>query len=404
MANNMIDCHENLFKSIFTQIKSILDEDFREYPLHDKHCVLLEDEKDFFLDLRKKEDFCVLHDTNVILLQKGDDYYLVINNTTVDVFEPENNSFVEVCKDYNKAIFLLLGAEELIRFKKDLSQDIYDALLYETSNINDDGFQYYSNGIRKHSFSDLKRYFEDFKVFKVTDNSIFIDEEVNIYKLLSFIFIHSNNMQKLPFEEETLLQFHEISIDRGNSFFIPYELVFECLIAIQWKYVYKDLYRCVENLYAFPKAKKLMQSMNCSNSIKIEDIITSLENKLGWRANEKEALQQLLMYVSLHTLDSFLKVFDSDDSWKTEEELKKEKEEMVEPDTLAIDQLNKDIYRKKANYVGKRLYKLRNSLVHFRKALTDEEFSNLDDEKWNILTRSMLMFISEVYDKMYSNT
>ena len=393
MSNNMIEANKKLFEPILNEVEN-------HGSVHDKHCLILDEEKDFFENLIQKKVVPILYDINAILLEKDNNYYLVINNITVNIYDSQDNDFIEVCEDYNRAIFLLLGAKGLLKFNKHESFTIYDSLLYKTDNIQNDDFEYFSTGARKHSFASLESSFEGFKVFKVKNNEFFFDREVNFYKLLSFILIDSNNMRKLPFEEKTLIQFNEISIGIGKNFFIPYEFIMESLIAIKWKHVFKDLYRCVENLYAFPKAKKLIDDMNCSESIEIEDIIISLESQLGWRPIEQQALQELLKFATPIVLNEFLKVFTDDSSWSTQEELKMKKIEEAISDTLEIEKLDKEIDQKKAEYIAKSLYKLRNSLVHFRKAL-DTDSSNFDDTEWNILTRGMLMFIVEIYDEMY---
>lgn len=395
MSNNMIVSNTKLFEPILNEVSI-------HGSVHDKHCLILDKEKDFFINVEQKETISILYNASATLLKKENDYYVVMNNTTVDIYNQENNDFIEICKDYDASILLLLGAKKLIKINNSKSLEIYDELLYKEEDTEDKVFEYFENGTRKHSFDSLKPYFEDFKVFKVTNNEFFNSEEasIDVYKLLSFLLIKNNNMRQLPFEEETLMQFSDIST--GRNFFIPYDFIMESLIAIKWKHVFKDLYRCIENLYAFPKAKKLIDNMNCSESIKIEDIIISLENQLGWRPTEQQALQELLKFAKPTILNEFLKVFTNNSSWSTQEELKDKKIEEAIFDTLEIEKLDKEINQKKAEYIGKSLYKLRNSLVHFRKAL-DSDNNKFDDTEWNILTRGMLMFIVEIYNEMYKN-
>ena len=400
MSNTMIEANESLFSSILKEVSI-------HGSIHEQHCILLGNEKDFFEDINitkigeKPIIIPILYNKSAILLNKENDYYLVMNNTTVDIYNKEDNDFIEICEDYTASIFLLLGANKLIKFDSNRSLDIYDELLYSEENTEHKWFDYFGNGTRKHSFDSIKPYFEDFKVFKIINNDFFLNpsnSDINIYKLLSFLLINKNNMRQLPFEEETLLQFSDISIER--NFFIPYEFIMESLIAIKWKHVFKDLYRCVENLYAFPKAKKLIEKMNCSESIKIEQIVEDLESQLGWRPPEQQALQELLKFSTTEVLDEFLKVFLKDELKKELEKLQNEKKSYI--DEEEVERLSEKIHRKKADYIGVKLYNLRNSLVHFRKALNNQD-TEFNDEQWNILIKSMLMFIIEIYNEMYEH-
>jgi len=296
----------------------------------------------------------------------------------------------------------------MLNFNDTTIAEMYEKLLFDDSE--EKYFEYFSNGTRKHSFESLKPYFEQFFTFKIIDTALFFEphDRCITHKLLSFMLIHENNFRRLPFTKNTLEKFYEVSTSNNNN--IPYEFIMESLISIKWKHVFKDLYRCIEALYAWPMIDKLLQeSGDCCNCSDVDYLVETIEKTLGWRATEREALKLLLQRVPVEIIDSFINIFNgTDPKWKTWEEAietrKKKIESITNLDEISeiekeIERYDNDIHITKANYIGNQLYDLRNSLVHFRKALKKEV--SLSDEQWNVLTVSMLAFIMSIYDHFH---
>jgi len=366
----MIEANEKLFEPILEKIKV---DTSREYPFHELHCMVFskDEEKVFFQNISEIDVQELFYGVYASLLMCDESYYLVVNNRTIDIYNAHENDFIEICEEYDSSFFLYLSLKGRISFKEDKLISIYDNLLYKEDEIYTD-FEYFSSNqkkIRKHSFEKLKGYFEDFKIFKILDDDFFLNHngKLDIFNLLSFLLIEKNSMGRVPFEEQSLSKFYDISIEKNP--YIPYEFIMESLLAIRWKHIFKDLYRCIEALYAFPKAQKFIEDIEYPNIMEIEKVILSLEEKLGWRPTEQQALQELLTFLDEKSIENFLIVYPYDGD-------------------------------KKVEYIAKKIYRLRNSLVHYRKALYSEE-NNLSDEQWNQLIRSMLIFIQKIYKEMY---
>lgn len=416
MSNNMIDDNQRLFQPILQKIDDLAESEDRKINYHNKHCVVFSggEEKSFFLELKEEKKHQLLHQIKCVLLEMNGEYYFVVNDDSVDIYTLEYTSgenIIELCNDYSSAIFLFLSSRGIIEFDDSKVLEIYDKFLYNDPEQTE--FDYFQNGTRKHTFESIKPFFENFIIFKIVDIDLFknIDKKLDIFKILSFMMIHDNDIRRLPFKKNTLNKFYEIATSQNQ--YIPYEFITESLISTKWKHIYKDLYRCIEALYAYPKVSNLIENNDCCKCENIEKIIASIENELGWRPTEQEALQSLLKLSSNDLLGRFIDLFNvNDPNWKPlEESISTRENEIsrggIEPAEIEskmheIERYQQDVRYKKADYIGKKLYKLRNSLVHFRKALG--QANQFNDEEWNRLTVYMLDLISEVYDKFHERS
>src|SRR5690606_29471089 len=110
------------------------------------------------------------------------------------------------------------------------------------------------------------------------------------------------------------------------------------------------LYRCLEALYAYSGSSKIKSSLGIQSNW--EDIAVALEDEIGWYPREEGSLTALMHFIQRSDAIALL------------EGLKEEIPEDVDPRQLA----------------GRRIYWLRNNLVHYRP--THKRF-NREDVDWN---------------------
>lgn len=151
----------------------------------------------------------------------------------------------------------------------------------------------------------------------------------------------------------------------GGCEFVPFEAILQGLLSISWSGFFLELYRAIEQLYAVPKLLALATVWPVTG--KYSDMAANLEKHLGWRPKENESLAGLIDCCSDATKISLGLAFCQN------------RENPMEAETIANC-----------------IYKLRNSLVHFRQALLT---ARLDDSDWNTKIRAMIALMNEVYQQ-----
>jgi hypothetical protein len=146
---------------------------------------------------------------------------------------------------------------------------------------------------------------------------------------------------------------------------IPYDLVLQGFLSSRFENFFLELYRCIEQLYAFPLLTKLKTTLNHSSPI--ATLAQHLEEVISWRPAENQALAGLLAEVEDATRKIIISAFCPKGA--------------TIPESTAVN-------------CAKRIYALRNSLVHFRPGLKPSEF---DVESWNKIISVMIDIIEEVY-------
>lgn len=160
----------------------------------------------------------------------------------------------------------------------------------------------------------------------------------------------------LPFSHNTKQAYLDIFSDTK----CVNENILSSSVSYCWRYCFLDIYRCLEPKFTYPCIKKLKTELSLTHSSDVID--NSLYDILGWRVKEEGAMVDL---------------FDS-----LSDTLKKEFENIKKDD--------------EADTIGKRIYKLRNSIVHHYSVE-----SNIEDIRtpleWDNLICIMLKAIKEIY-------
>jgi|LakMenE18May11ns_1017448.scaffolds.fasta_scaffold9846276_1 hypothetical protein len=153
------------------------------------------------------------------------------------------------------------------------------------------------------------------------------------------------------------------SIFEGACEQIPYEIILQGLLSISWGGCFLELYRVIEQLYPIPKLLKLTAVW--PTNIPLNELAADIEKNLGWRPKENEALAELISSCDESTVTILSSAF-------------------CKVRTIKSD----------SSKISEDLYRLRNSLVHFRQALSRQDLS---DAEWNLIIVAMLELSSELY-------
>lgn len=150
---------------------------------------------------------------------------------------------------------------------------------------------------------------------------------------------------------------------------IPYKTLCRSIFDNDPSALFLALYRCLEALYAYKSSKSLIDDLNLSKSW--QEVASTLEDTLGWYPKEESSLSSLLEYSVSHDL---LGIFSATG---------------LEPPTTAASL---------ATSAAKRIYKLRNSLVHFRPYHQQNYNEKID---WNSLCENMASIVLHIYEAVY---
>ncbi len=129
------------------------------------------------------------------------------------------------------------------------------------------------------------------------------------------------------------------------------------------------LYRCLEALYAYSASKELAEVFNLT--IPWADIAAKIERSLGWRPKEADSLLSLLKFAREQDLEAVFTHLGE-----------------AKPDATVA--LLPDV-------ATRRIYELRNNLVHYRPIHHFFEFKNV---RWNELSATIAKIIRSIYSSI----
>ena len=413
MSNNKIKANEELFKPIIKEIE-LEGSQYRCFP---DHCIYFEEniseeenisDSNIFKKLKIIECGHIFYGYEFAYLSYDNSLYLAVTNISFDSIEISQD-LINFHSENNSAFFLLLASKKIISVKNEKLTYFFDERLYMNKEyaIQKDNFEYISTSkdqkIRVHKLYDIVSFFDEFTIFKIPNDSNFNDKNGIYGAILYLISLQKDILIWLPYEEKTIKAFQDIAVS-GNKR-LPYSFIMESLTSLRWKYAFKDLYRCVENLYGIAEIAKFTEK----NSCKVFDLIEfrkDLVEILFWRTTDLNNLEAILQDIPIDIINSFLNsnILNTDNDSESKKsrsefniEIKFLEDAKNNKNNLEQDKLIND---KQVRFVAKKLYKLRNSYVHFRNDLIEKD--NFNDSDWNLLILSMLNLISESYNKYYN--
>jgi hypothetical protein len=290
----------------------------------------------------------------------------ILPNFKTATFEFDSNKYFVAMGWHTQEI-----SEEVIQFVEP-NAGIVTALLFELKvpvsqnanpyNIANEIFYESDQQRIKYDFSLVAKFFEPISVYQIQNDSPFVNQDdIDIIRLSGFYALKNRQLISLNFSVLTLSTFEKLFIEGSKN--IPCENLLLSLVSVYWKYAFLDVYRCIENLFCISALEDFHKKLKIADSLL--KFSADVENYIGWRPKENEALNKLIDNSPEEAISSFreIKVF--------------------------IDGQEEGKY-------GELIYRVRNSIVHFRPA-TEE--IKLDDENWDKLINSSLLVIDYWYIK-----
>ena len=169
----------------------------------------------------------------------------------------------------------------------------------------------------------------------------------------------------IELSDEALNSLKEL-YESGSSH-VPFRNIVQGHLAMTWSGFFLELYRAIEQLYSVPKLTNLTDQW--ASPKPFYELAELLENQLGWRPKEEDALRELIESCGASLLDMLA-------------------------NELCPNAENK------AQAVAKAIYRQRNSLVHFRPAMPEQDYST---QQWNNRISLMIKLVSELYERHGEN-
>jgi hypothetical protein len=249
--------------------------------------------------------------------------------------------------------FLALAVSELNLVPTASPIEIFDNI--DSSFLGEDGYE-------GHELEDVAKLFPDVSIFKLNEDA---DSSRSIWRSMGVLLSAFYGQGPIELSEEALKSLKELYEAGSNH--VPFRIIVQGQLAMTWSGLFLELYRAIEQLYSVPKLTNLTDEW--ASPKPFYELAELLENQLGWRPKEEDALRELIESCGGSLLDML-----------TSE--------------LCPNAENK------AKAVAKAIYKKRNSLVHFRSAMPEQDYST---EQWNNRIYLMIKLVSKLYERHGEN-
>lgn len=147
---------------------------------------------------------------------------------------------------------------------------------------------------------------------------------------------------------------------------IPYQILCRSVLDLDPASLFLALYRCLEALYSRHFSRALMNTLQISKPW--HEMSQTLEEELGWRPREEPSLERLFGFAMDDDMRSIISALGG-----------------VMPAEA-----------KPSTYAAKRVYALRNGLVHYRPF---RDGFSADSVDWNALCKALAQVMFHVYDE-----
>jgi hypothetical protein len=149
--------------------------------------------------------------------------------------------------------------------------------------------------------------------------------------------------------------------------YIPFQILCRSVLDMDPRALFLALYRCLEALYAHSQTQRLMIALEISKPW--AEMAETLEAALGWYPREEPSLEALLAHAVAEDLQATAVALN----------------DAIPPDARSEP------------YVAKRIYQLRNALVHYRPFHRKFSFEEVD---WNRLCEAMALLVFHIYGEI----
>lgn len=230
--------------------------------------------------------------------------------------------------------------------------EIRDALEFESDR---------TPGYSGHSLEQISPLFPAVSCWLATSDDLYLND---VNRTLGSAICRLKVETPLEIPNHLIEEFDRCFINSDQNF--PFHLLIQALVSSFWSTQFVEIYRAVEQLFPAHYASELKLSLNLPHEQALVEISRALHNTVGWRPQEDLSLRHLLSHVSKSSL-SRVKA------------------------CLGLNDDNEDFQS-----VANRVYKIRNSSVHYR---SFGESISLSEENWSSLNQCMLVIADELYSK-----
>lgn len=305
---------------------------------------------------------CLPH-KHVTIIEYDDEFYIVIPDISHD-----STIF---CSDIETNIFndsLLLREQPGLKFFIWSQLNGYNQIETDEENLLLKVFMQPENN--KFEICDLEEFFIPFEIYKLNkDRIIYIYNDKEslsqiCFKVYGLFLCEYNHLLSLNIRDQDLITNIKTTFElHGDIISMP---IFRGVTSTNFEHLFLEFYRCIERLYGYPVIKSFIEAIDSSNiqPIDFDDIISKNEKHYDVRPNELSALTSLLKNHECSLLVNEFAI------------------------NYSIDSTNNKIEN-----IAKKIYKKRNNIAHWRKAL-DEDSIKVDE----LLIKTISSFIICLYN------
>lgn len=340
---NKIKANQTAFKNILDNYHLLSGEEISQAV---RYFHTSEEEKKWLLDAKlanSKRITPSIFFTNLVFENKK---YLVVIG--LNILEDLSEEGVFYNTSVNAGILTILLAETELSLRNNVDVlDFKENILY----------QHESDEYKGHSYEDIIKYIEPINIYELPNDSIFYNRDT--HSTLVYILTKQPQHIYLRLSKLTLDSYLKISLEGAKN--LPFENVFSSLVSVNWKHSFLELYRCIERLYPIGFVAELHDELKIQ--ISFQDFLDKLDENIGWKPKEEQALAKLL-------------------------------EKNTEQINLDLDNIKSCISTFSTAPYSTLLYKLRNSIVHYR---ANHEEIEIEDEMWDKLINVSINIIHNLY-------
>lgn len=215
-------------------------------------------------------------------------------------------------------------------------------------------------GYDGHSPASIASLYPKIQVFSVAD--LLIEETFKTF----FVICLSDRRRIDQWIDEQLAKTLNMITDLSPAS-IPYEVLCRSVLDMDPSALFLALYRCLEALYAHTQTQELMTVVGISKPW--AEMAQTLEATLGWYPREEPSLEALLSHAVPEDLQAAV---------------------LALGDKIPVNARGEA-------YVAKRIYQLRNALVHYRPFHQKFSLKQID---WNRLCEAMALLVFHIYGEI----
>lgn len=383
MARNKIDANTNLFRILKDSLAQNGLSDFQE--------------KLFIKSEKEHHDFLVnatigpmggygnltvvsCHDgTRVTELYYNRERLVLLNRDFALETPLEAMVFIE----QNACIFTILAADGFIRPRLTPSDAslLYDQYIWHENNE--------AKGI---DYEDIRDSYDTFCILKLTNSDM---QDYSLERIACYLMNFSaeqNCIKKDLYSIHVRESIDSLILNGDKS--IPFDIILSGISSYNNpKNLFLELYRSIEKVYPDRYIRALKEKLGidmCESKLS-----SDLEEITGWRPNEESALKYIVssldpsLITATYSALQNTKLDMANESIRALEQAA-ENQEMDDEDRKT---LLTNVHSEKASIISNRIYKIRNSLVHFR-ALLD---SYIDEDDLFIVNGTLASLLEKTY-------